>query len=562
MSDTALAVRDDTGVGILDRLTSFLGRFLGQENVEKLLPLIMILCVIGGGLIVYALYSAEQRSVLFPNLAETDKVAVIEALMAVGVAAKVDSVSGRVTVPRADYYNSRAILAAQGLPSSVASGYDVLDSMPVGASRSIEATRIRQSQEVELAQSIAEIGGIASARVHLAIVERSIFVRESQPPTASVFLRLKPGRALGENQVRAIIHLVSSSVPMLTADRVSVVDQYGALLSQPVNDPDMALNNTQLQYKIKLEKYYKDRVVGILGPLYGAGNVQTSLNIDIDFTRQEIRREIIAPDNNAILSEQSTLDETSSPQAMGVPGALTNEPPLLAELTDLPTEQGAEASSPTQRSTSSVKNYQIGREVETTMPGSGIIEKVNVAVIIKTPTQMNELGELIDVPLEEQQIASSESLVRNALGLDEERGDSLTIQASTFYQPVPEVPQPIYQQDWFFELSKQVLTILGLALITFGALRPILSRAFMPPEQALAEQLEYDGEQILLEEGESLDDIKAKLKPKKAGISAELLDTANTYDDKVAIIRMIVADEPGRVSSVFKSIMRREVEVS
>ena len=562
MSDTALAVRDDTGVGILDRLTSFLGRFLGQENVEKLLPLIMILCVIGGGLIVYALYSAEQRSVLFPNLAETDKVAVIEALMAVGVAAKVDSVSGRVTVPRADYYNSRAILAAQGLPSSVASGYDVLDSMPVGASRSIEATRIRQSQEVELAQSIAEIGGIASARVHLAIVERSIFVRESQPPTASVFLRLKPGRALGENQVRAIIHLVSSSVPMLTAERVSVVDQYGALLSQPVNDPDMALNNTQLQYKIKLEKYYKDRVVGILGPLYGAGNVQTSLNIDIDFTRQEIRREIIAPDNNAILSEQSTLDETSSPQAMGVPGALTNEPPLLAELTDLPTEQGAEASSPTQRSTSSVKNYQIGREVETTMPGSGIIEKVNVAVIIKTPTQMNELGELIDVPLEEQQIASSESLVRNALGLDEERGDSLTIQASTFYQPVPEVPQPIYQQDWFFELSKQVLTILGLALITFGALRPILSRAFMPPEQALAEQLEYDGEQILLEEGESLDDIKAKLKPKKAGISAELLDTANTYDDKVAIIRMIVADEPGRVSSVFKSIMRREVEVS
>jgi flagellar M-ring protein FliF len=562
MSDTALAVRDDTGVGILDRLTSFLGRFLGQENVEKLLPLIMILCVIGGGLIVYALYSAEQRSVLFPNLAETDKVAVIEALMAVGVAAKVDSVSGRVTVPRADYYNSRAILAAQGLPSSVASGYDVLDSMPVGASRSIEATRIRQSQEVELAQSIAEIGGIASARVHLAIVERSIFVRESQPPTASVFLRLKPGRALGENQVRAIIHLVSSSVPMLTAERVSVVDQYGALLSQPVNDPDMALNNTQLQYKIKLEKYYKDRVVGILGPLYGAGNVQTSLNIDIDFTRQEIRREIIAPDNNAILSEQSTLDETSSPQAMGVPGALTNEPPLLAELTDLPTEQGAEASSPTQRSTSSVKNYQIGREVETTMPGSGIIEKVNVAVIIKTPTQMNELGELIDVPLEEQQIASSESLVRNALGLDEERGDSLTIQASTFYQPVPEVPQPIYQQDWFFELSKQVLTILGLALITFGALRPILSRAFMPPEQALAEQLDYDGEQILLEEGESLDDIKAKLKPKKAGISAELLDTANTYDDKVAIIRMIVADEPGRVSSVFKSIMRREVEVS
>ena len=562
MSDTALAVRDDTGAGALDRVTSFFGRFLGQENVEKFFPMIMIVLVIGGGLLIYALYSAEQRSVLFPNLAETDKVAVIEALMAAGVKAKVDSASGRVTVPSNDYYNSRAILAAQGLPSTVASGYDVLDSMPVGASRNVEATRIRQSQEVELAQSIMEIDGVGSARVHLAISERSIFVRESQPPSASVFLRLRPGRALGENQVRAIIHLVSASVPLLTAERVSVVDQYGALLSQPINDPDMALNNTQLQYKIKLENYYKNRVVSILGPLYGAGNVQASLNIDIDFTRQEIRREIIAPDNNAILSEQSTLDETTSPLAMGVPGALSNEPPLMAEITDQPTEGGAESSSPTQRSSSSVKNYQIGREVETTMPETGVIEKVNVAVIIKTPSQVNELGEVIEVPLEEKDIAASEALVRDALGLDEQRGDSLTIQASTFFEPLPVLPVPIYQEEWFFELSKQILTIVGLALITFGALRPILSRAFMPPEQALAEQLDYDGEQILLEEGESLDDIKAKLKPKKAGISAELLDTANTYDDKVAIIRMIVADEPGRVSSVFKSIMRREVEVS
>ena len=562
MSDTALSVRDDTGAGALDRVTSFFGRFLGQENVEKFFPLIMIGLVVGGGLLVYAIYSSEQRSVLFPNLAETDKVAVIEALMAAGVNARVDSASGRVTVPSGDYYNSRAILAAQGLPTSVTSGYDVLDSMPVGASRNVEATRIRQSQEVELAQSIMEIDGVASARVHLAISERSIFVRESQPPSASVFLKLNAGRAIGENQVRAIIHLVSSSVPLLTAERVSVVDQYGALLSQPINAPAMALNNTQLQYKIKLENYYKDRVLRILGPLYGAGNVQTSLNIDIDFTRQEIRREIIAPDNNAILSEQSTLDETTSPLAMGVPGALSNEPPLLAEITEQPTEGMADSASPTQRSSSSVKNYQIGREVETTMPETGVIEKGNVAVIIKTPSQINELGEVIETPLEEAEITASEALVKDALGLDEQRGDSLTIQASSFFEPLPVMPVPIYQEEWFFELSKQILTIVGLALITFGALRPILSRAFMPPEQALAEQLDYDGEQILLEEGESLDDIKAKLKPKKAGISAELLDTANTYDDKVAIIRMIVADEPGRVSSVFKSIMRREVDVT
>ena len=290
------------------------------------------------------------------------------------------------------------------------------------------------------------------------------------------------------------------------------------------------------------------------------GNVQTSLNIDIDFTREEIRRETIEPNNNAVLSEQSTLDETTTPSAAGVPGALTNEPPLIAELAEQPTAGSEAGAVPTQRSTSSVKNYEVGREVQTTLPGSGLINKVNVAVIIKSPFIINELGEVIETPLTLEQISQSEKLVTDALGLSEERGDRLTVQAGSFYEPPPVPEVPIYENDWFIELAQQVLTILLLGLVTFGALRPILSRAFMPPDQALAEQLDIDGEELLLTEAESLDDIKAKLKPKKKGVSAELLDTANTYDDKVAIIRMIVGDEPARVSNVFKSIMRREVE--
>ena len=192
---------------------------------------------------------------------------------------------------------------------------------PIGSSRSVEAAKLKQSQELELARSISEIELVLSARVHLAIPEKEVFVRK--PPSQRLSLQLARGRSLGRSQVEAIVHLVSSSVPNLTKENVSVVDQNGNLLSRRANGVDSQLSDDQLEHRIRLEDIYRERVISLLTPIVGAGNVNAQVNLDIDFTRSEITEEIVDPEGNALRSEQSTSDQTMEAPAKGIPGAMT-----------------------------------------------------------------------------------------------------------------------------------------------------------------------------------------------------------------------------------------------
>ena len=259
-----------------------------------------------------------------------------------------DNATGEVLVPSTDYHQSKMLLAAEGLPESLPNGYDNLNELPMGTSRSVEAVKIRQSLEHELARSVNEISGILGARVHLAIPEKSVFVRERGKPTASIFVKLGAGRSLGQNQIRAIVHLVSSSVPNLPSENVTVVDQHGNLLSRPTDDPTSAMSNRQLEYTMKLEQVYRQRVISLLTPILGAGNITAQVSVDVDFTTKNITEEIVDPEGSAIRSEQATQDTTSEPEAKGIPGAVANTPPLAAEL-------GTEAPAP-QQSPSKVKS--------------------------------------------------------------------------------------------------------------------------------------------------------------------------------------------------------------
>ena len=194
-----------------------------------------------------------------------------------------------------DYHSSKISLAAQGLPASVPGGYQSLNDLPLGSSRSVELMRLKQSQEIELARSIREIEDVLSARVHLALPEKSVFVRNQQPPTASVFVQLPYGRTLGASQVTAIVHLVSSSIPNMSKQDVTVVDQNGALLSKSADDPDSALSDSQLEHRMRLESIYRTRIMSLVTPIVGPGNVSTQVNLEIDFTRNETTEEIVDP---------------------------------------------------------------------------------------------------------------------------------------------------------------------------------------------------------------------------------------------------------------------------
>ena len=572
MADTTVSNINEGKSNLITKTSSAITdirRILNEPAAKRALPTAVALIVTFVAIILFISFREPSKTTLFSSLSEADKSKVVESLRQNGINVSLDSATGEVLVPSTDYYQSKMLLAAEGLPESLPNGYDSLDNMPMGTSRSVEAVKIRNGLENELARSINEISGILGARVHLAIPDKSVFVRERGKPTASVFVKLGAGRSLGENQIRAIVHLVSSSVPNLPSENVTVVDQHGNLLSKPSDDINSAMSNRQLEYTMKLEQVYRQRVLSLLTPILGAGNITAQVNVDVDFTTQNITEEVVDPEASALRSEQATQDITSEPQAQGIPGAVANTPPLAAELaTENPVPTQAQPNIKSQ-SSSSIKNYEVSKRVSTTTNPTGTIKRIVAAILIRDKLVINELGEQVLQKISDEEKANLEALVRDAIGFRENRGDSITISSGEFVEDLQVVEVPWYENSAIRELLGKLFTILILAIVTFGALRPLLSRILIPTAAVAGgpgvsitqdEDEEEQEDKIEVAEGESLEDIKAKLKPKKSAISADMLDTANTYDDKVAIIRMIVGDEAGRVSSVFRNMMKQNAK--
>ena len=559
-------VSNDSGVfQQAGSLVSQVRRIYNQPAFQRSLPTFIALAVAVIGLGAYLWMQQPTRTTLYAGLPEAEKSRVLDALRNSGVNVTLDPVTGDVLVPTENYHSSRMTLAAQGLPASAATGYEQLDSIQMGSSRSVEAARLKQSQEMELARSISEIDLVISARVHLALPDKEVFVRQQAEPTASVFLQLARGRSLGRSQVEAILHLVSASVPSLTKENVSVVDQNGNLLSRSNGSAEGQLSNEQLEQRIRLEDIYRARITSLLTPIVGAGNINAQINLDIDYTRSEITEEVVDPNGNALRSEQSTSDRTMAAQAKGIPGALANQPPAAANLTTESTANGGNEEMRSQ-SSSEVKNYEVSRTVSSTMNPTSVIRKINAAVLVRERTITDpDTGLPTTQKMSEGELLQIEKLVADAVGIDKERGDSLTVSSAPFMNELAEgVKIEWFEKPYMRSIINQTGFVLILAIVILGVVRPLLNRILIPTQVpgmhgAPGSEDEIDVDQIEVGEGESLEDIKAKLKPKKASISAEMLDTANTYDDKVAVIRMIVSDEAGRVSNVFKAMMSRDI---
>ena len=557
--------------GILSNIGNTLDKvrkFSNEPAVQRSIPVMITLFVIFIGMVFFISFREPSRTTLFSSLPEHEKSRVIDVLRSNGIDVSIDSSTGEVLVPSPEYYEAKMKLAAEGLPSSVPQGYDLLEKIPMGTSRSVEFMKMKQTQEIELARSINEISYVMGARVHLAIPERSVFVRETANPTASVFVKLADGRVLNREQVRAIVHIVSSSIPNMSSDNVTVVDQYGKLLSKPEDDPNIALTEKQLNHKIKIESLYRERILSLVSPMVGAGNLTAQVNVEMDFSNTQVTEETFDPESISTRSEQNSSDESTDRPARGIPGAVANQAPLAADLQiDTPVE-GDDAEFK-QRSTSNVRNYEVSKKLSTTIGQIGKIRKVKTAVLVKNKFVQTPEGTSVTEPLNDEEKEKITSLVKEAVGFNGDRGDSIVVTSSEFIEELEVLVTKWYEQAWFQNIAGQISTVLILAIITFGALKPLLNRILVPsaggvggaagPGGVSEADLEAEEEgEVEVQEGESLEDIKAKLKPKKAAISAEMLDTANTYDDKVAVIRMIVGDEAGKVSNVFRQLMKKD----
>uniref|UniRef100_A4WT20 Flagellar M-ring protein n=2 Tax=Cereibacter TaxID=1653176 RepID=A4WT20_CERS5 len=567
LSPTPPAVRGaDSPLALQMRgMVSQLRQFGDQPGLRRAMPAIVILSVTVLALAGWILMREPSRVTLYPGLPEAEKARVIDTLTGGGIAAVIDERTGEVAVPGGDYHRARMLLAAQGLPQGLPDGNAMLSDLPMGTSKSVETARLRQAQELDLARSITEISAVSAARVHLALPERSAFLRDSQPPRASVFLQVAPGRALDGAQVEAIVNLVSSSVPGMARQDVTVVDQMGRLLSRGSDDPAVLLNDRQLQHRVQMETLYRNRIESLLSPITGPGNLAVQVTIDMDFTRQEIREEQVDPDRTAILSEQSQVEESADPQARGIPGAVANAPPPEAALAEgaPPTEAGAAPPALRSRSQNSTRNFEISRKVETTLPATARIARVSAAVVIRAQPQPAPADPEAPSPplLPEALQADLDRLTRSAIGFDETRGDVVTITAQPFLDTIMPEPPGWTSQPWVADLARQAFLLAALAVVALGVVRPILNRVLLPaPAAAGALPLSPGEAAVEVGEGETLDDVRARLKARQGALTKNMLDAARSHEEQILVIRKLVEEDSGRIATTFRQMIASELD--
>ena len=581
---------ETTEVGSRNMLTSSknamvnIREAIDQPSFRRAFPTILAALTAVAAAIVFVSMREPNMTTLYASVSDADKSKIYESLKNMGMDVELDPATGEVLIPTNDYHQARISLAAQGLPEYSANGFEDIDNLPLGVSRSVETMKLKKVQENELSRSIAEISSVQAARVHLALPEKSVFIRNQTAPTASVFVTLKNGRQLDQTQVRAITNLVASSIPGMGQSGVSIIDQSGRLLSYSPDKPDEIMADSQLAYRMRLEGIYRSRIQSLVAPIVGASNVNAQVNLEIDFTRRETSQELVDPKDSAILSEQSSLNVTAKKDAVGIPGAISNQPPAEAEIETAAgrASQGADGEAANNefetKSSTELKNYEVSRKFETVTTPSNTISRIDAAVLVRDRKVIDpDTGEITYEPISEKTKNEMEQLIASAIGIKTERGDSLTITSQLFNEEIFGEQIDWYETAWFKSIIEKTLIVLLLGFVSLGVVRPMLSRILVPTSSTnsvmelyaeaetmadLATQRVEATKAVEVDEGETLEGIKAKLKPKKkSGISADLLDTANTYDDKVALVRMIVADEAGRVANVFKQLMRNDLNL-
>lgn len=529
--------------------------------------------------------SPEYR-VLYSNLSEADGGRIISELDSRGVPYRFSQGGQALLVPSDQVHTLRLQLAEQGLPRGGNVGFELMDDQAFGVSQFAEQVNFQRGLEGELSTSIQALGPVNRARVHLAMARASVFVRDRKPAEASVVLTLEAGRVLGEGQVSAIVHMVSSSVPDLAAEDVTVVDQDGNLLSrQSAAGGD--LDGTQLDYIAEVEHSYQQRIENILIPLLGRERVRAQVAAQIDFSSREETAERYAPNQApneaAIRSRQSSLSyDGDDDLAMGIPGALSNTPPSTAPSpianpegdADDEAAEGDDGEGDTAEQEEApelnnlrqddVVNYEVDRSVEHVQHRRGRVERLSAAVVVDYREERNDEGEWESTPLSDEEIDQIERLIRQAMGFSQARGDEIEVVNSPFSRAADDDEAIEWWQSpevhaLALTIGRYLLVALGILLTYLLILRPLIKRYTQQPVLSTATpggalSVRVGDEEAGEESGQSMvegEEERPYPKPKRRRKSS-------AYEDHLTELREMAQEDPRMIAMIVRNWMNKE----
>jgi flagellar M-ring protein FliF len=537
---------------------------LSQFRSNPRMPLIVAVAFLAAVVAGLVLWSRQpDYRVLFSNLSDRDGGAIVAALQQGNIPYRLSDSGGAILVPSEQVHETRLRLASQGLPKNGSVGFELMDNQKFGISQFAEQVNYQRALEGELEKTIGSISSVKTARVHLAIPKPTVFVREKELPTASVMVNLYPGRVLDEGQVLAIAHMVSSGVPDMPVKNVNIVDQDGNLLTQ--QSAVSGLDASQLKYVQQIEHNTQKRIDAILAPLFGSGNARSQVSADVDFSKLEQTAESYGPNANpqatSIRSQQSSeSSESSGAGASGVPGALSNQPPqpasapIVAPASDA--TGAAVKTTPTNLRKDTTTNYEVDRTVRHFEQATGGIKRLSVAVVVNYQKQVDAKGNVTMTPLSAEKLAQVQQLVKDAMGYDEKRGDSVNVVNSTFSGDTNVMPDvPWWRTPDMIARGIQLAKYLGIGIVAlflyFSMVKPAMRRAFPPPEPPAA--LTPPDELSLLD-GPSMPDTKTAEEDKDAEVSLLGHESSKAkFERNLDYARMVARQDPRIVATVVKN---------
>ncbi len=500
------------------------------------------------GVMVVLWSQQPSYQMLYSGLTDQDTLAITNALDAKGIPHQLSANTGTVMVPADRVHEARLQLAGSGLPKGSATGFELLDKeQGLGVSQFMENAQYQRALEGELARTIGSISGVQTARVHLAVPKQSSFVRERDKkfPSASVMLNVLSGRQLDAGQVGAIVHLVASSVPNLSPDSITVVDQSGKLLSGAQSSSQMRLTANQFDYRRQLEDYYIKRIEDILTPILGVEGVRAQVSAEVDFSVIEQTQESFNPDLPAIRSEQTSEDLSRGPgNTGGVPGALTNQPPVTGAQAAAKPDNSAGPQNSTKRVT---RNYELDKTISHTQFPTGNVRRLSIAVVVDDRQVADADGKIQRTPRSEDEINRITSLAKEAVGFNPQRGDSLNVINASFTESpkVEPLPEPaLLDKPWVWEVGKQVLAGIGILVLIFGVLKPLF-RNLVEKAPAPAYIAANAG-------GGQLPAPEMNQQRLQSPQTPQLLDS-NAYEQHLGMAQSMAKDDPKRVAQVVKN---------
>ena len=526
-----------------------------------------------------------EYRVLFSNFSDRDGGAIVASLQQANVPYKFAEGGSAILVPADRVHDLRLKLAAEGLPKGGNVGFELMENQKLGISQFLEQVNFQRALEGELAKSIQAVGSVQSARIHLAMPKQTVFVRDQQKPTASVLLNLYPGRSLDQQQVSAIVHLVASSVPDLPPKNVTIVDQSGNLLSENNNKPaGNTLDPSQLKYVQELQQSIARRVESIITPIVGANNVRAEATADVDFSTSEQAAEIYKPNqvpNSATVRSMQSSESSNGAgaNATGVPGALTNQPAANATAplnttpqqpalnpdgTPNPAATGATtgtagaggaataAATPTQRDVTT--NYEVDKTVRYVQQPMGGLKRLSVAVVVNYKRSVDKEGKTTFVPLSDTEKTQINDLVKEAMGYNRDRGDTLNVVNSPFAgMNNPDVePLPLWERPEIIDMAIQAAKYLALFVVLFIMYRKILNPMLkkLSPEQPLALTDESGNSVAGRSNANEVQDLETEVRP--MGVSQ------HTYQQNLEAAKELARKDPKVVANIVKAWVGNE----